>query len=317
MNQKRKYKLKIDSKNKSYAIKDSIFYKLNSKKKLAEILHTTLPKLNALRSNENYHEFMDHSGKKPRLIQKPINDLEVIHTRIASLLVRITTPSYLHSGVKLRSHITNASSHLDSEDVMTADIRSFYSSTKKTHIYNFFHKTLKASPDVSGLLAIICSFNEFVPTGSRLSMPIAFWANYPMFTKINNLALLHKLNFSLYVDDLTFSGSTIPQDFELNIRNIVKSYGHNLHPKKTNFYNKTQFKIVTGVAIKDGKLFVSNKLHKSIFQDIELWKAGGMCYFEDLHNRLVGKLNSQAQIDPKLKNKIISIRKKIREEEGA
>lgn len=38
---------------------------------------------------------------KIRKIQKPLEKLDVVHTRIASLLLRIAMPEYLHSGKKV------------------------------------------------------------------------------------------------------------------------------------------------------------------------------------------------------------------------
>ena len=102
---RKKSKLKIQSKGKAYCLTDSPLYKLSTKKRLSKILNQSTLELTALCCDAgNYSEFED-VGKngKPRKIQKPLVKLDVIHTRIASLLSRIKVPDYLHSGKKKHS----------------------------------------------------------------------------------------------------------------------------------------------------------------------------------------------------------------------
>jgi hypothetical protein len=301
-------KLKIDTRGKQYPLKDSIFYKLKSKKKLASILGFPLSKIYKLKDDSNYHCFEDFTGKKPRSIQHPIRDLEVLHTRIASLLTRIEPPEYIHSGRKGRSHITNALTHLNAEMIFATDIKSFFPSTKRSHIFHFFKRHLMTSRDVAGLMAELCTWNGVLPTGSRISMPIAFLANLPMFRELENLADKHELRFTVFVDDLTYSGKRIDGKFKEQVRKTIASYGHIMHPRKTKIYKPNDYKIVTGVALKDGTAFVTNHQHKEIYQDIEMWKAILKTHHPPLQNRLMGRLNSQSLIDPRLKNKSNSIR---------
>ncbi|MDM9376861.1 hypothetical protein [Klebsiella pneumoniae] len=125
---KKRKKLKISTKNKSYDVKDSPFYKLKTKKKLAGLLCVSVNDLSILRKDEgNYSVFEQLSKKgKPRKIQKPLEKLDVVHTRIASLLSRIALPEYLHSGRKKCSNVTNAKAHLNHEKMMTTDIKAFF-----------------------------------------------------------------------------------------------------------------------------------------------------------------------------------------------
>lgn len=74
---------------------------------------------------------------KARKIQKPLEKLELVHTRIASLLSRIALPEYLHSGKKKCSNVTNAKAHLNNEKMMTTDIKAFFPSTTRGMIFSF------------------------------------------------------------------------------------------------------------------------------------------------------------------------------------
>ncbi len=135
---KRRRKPRIKSKNKSYSLKDSPFYNLTTKKRLEKLLGKSVNELNDLLSENNYRVFFIKKNSKQREIQAPTYELDVVHTRIASLLVRLATPDYLHSGVKGRSNITNAMVHIGDHPILTMDIKKFYPSVTKKIDISFF-----------------------------------------------------------------------------------------------------------------------------------------------------------------------------------
>jgi hypothetical protein len=306
-------KLKIETNQKSYKLTDSCFYKLKRKSKLVELLNTDLPTLKKLTNDSFYNCFIDKSGKKPREIEHPLIELDRVHTRIASLLCRISQPNYMHSGTKGRSHISNASVHIGSHKVLTSDIQRFFPSTNKKMIFNFFHNSLQCSPDVSNLLADLCSCKGYLPTGSRISMPLAFWANERLFNLLDKVSVQRDIKFTVFVDDIVFSGNNIDSKFIHNVKSIISQHGHTAHPKKTKLYQASEIKIITGVAVGETKLLVANKHQKSIYQDITQWKVtqSAGIKFNTLNLRLVGKIVSQSLIDPRLKDKVRTLKSSI------
>lgn len=140
----KKSKLKIKTKGKAYPRQDSPLYNIKSKHILAKLLHCTLEDLKRLSKDDgNYKEFQeDRENKSSRKIQQPAHHLDKVHTRIASLLCRMDTPSYLHSGKKNHSNVSNALAHADQDRIgvpmMTTDIKSFFPSTTRKMIFSFF-----------------------------------------------------------------------------------------------------------------------------------------------------------------------------------
>lgn len=312
-----KSKLKIRTLGKSYQIERSAFYKLTSKNMLSKLLGVSLEEINRLLEDTNrYHEFEDRTNSdKPRAIQKPRKPLDFVQSRIASLICRIGVPDYLESGRKGHSHVTNAQAHL-SEDgipktVLITDIRRFFPSTTYKMVYDFFRSKLKCSPTVSNILSNLCTCQDFVPTGSRISMPIAYWANHSMFSELEALCQLHGIKMSVYVDDLTFSGVDVNKLFLACVRKIITRHGHEPHPKKTRIYSKDEVKVVTGVALIENVVSATNSQHLKLFQEIEAWKA-----IKDVPDaseakivkRLIGRLNSLATIDFRFRDKARSIK---------
>ena len=85
-------------------------------------------------------------------------------------------------------HVSNAKKHIGVHPLLTTDLKSFFPSTSKAIVFNFFFKKLLCSPDVSELLSNLCTYNNHIPTGSRISMPLAYWANSKMFLELNALS---------------------------------------------------------------------------------------------------------------------------------
>ncbi|MCB1949833.1 reverse transcriptase family protein [Nitrosomonas sp.] len=313
MSQKKR-RLKIDVRNKKYPIVDSCLFRLQSKRKLSEFLNTELFALKNLTDDRNYNCYIDTSGHKPREIEHPCFELDKIQTRIASLICRIAQPDYIHSGVKGRSHITNAKQHVGRHNVLTSDIQSFFPSTTQRMVFNFFYKRLQCSSDVADLLANLCTCKGHIPTGSRISMPLAFWANEPMFNLLHKVSLSQGITFTVFVDDIVFSGSSIDERFVYNIKKLISNHGHTAHPRKTKLYKAGNTKLVTGVAVDTNGLHVANRHRKNIYQDMSQWKVSKQAglQFDDLNKRIIGRMNAQSLVDYRFKDKARTLRLSIK-----
>jgi hypothetical protein len=304
-------KLKINSNSKKHSLNQSPFYKLSTKRKLIKLLGLTMSELLMSKKDINNYVVFDQVGSngKARTIQHPKDKQNEIHNRIANLLTRIELPEYLHSGRKKHSHITNAVQHLGSKKVLTTDIKSFFKSTTREMVFNFFYRILRCSSDVSDILSYVCTYNSHIPTGSQLSMPLAFWANINMFEQLDKLSNSQNAEMTVYVDDLTFSGEQVNRHFLSIVKKIIVSNGHIPHPKKTKLFNKTDLKVITGVVIKENQTLITNKQHMLIYQSFENWKG---CRDEPLiasyiTPKLLGRLNALSGIDPRLKDKAKSL----------
>jgi hypothetical protein len=173
---------------------------------------------------------------------------------------------------------------------------------------------MKCSPDVAEILAQICTCNGHIPTGSRISMPLAFWANHKMFDELKNIADTFEVTMTVYVDDITFTGSSVNKIFVGTVKKIITRHGHIMHPAKSILYHKNSIKVITGVVIKDGKALAKNEQHKNLYQDIELLKgfSGKLSPPEELVNRTLGRINSLSVIESRYKDKARSLIKLIR-----
>ena len=309
---------------KSYDLSHSPLFKIQYEKALCTILNIE-PKTikNILNQKSDYYHTAEIKAKKTRDSHTPINELQKIHHRLAQFLVRIHRPDYVYSGVKGKSYINNVQVHSHYFETFSTDISNFYPSTTQFIIFKFFRNKMQCSHQVANILAELCTLDKKLPIGSQISMILAFWANHDMFEELNQLAKIHKLMMTVYVDDITFSGTKIPAGFQQQVAQIIKKHGHLMSKKKTRLYQKYSHKEITGLIVDKTRKNLTPpnhfylELHQSlsefnkIYAEMRIGKSSILQYqLRKLHNRLMGLLNHVAQFD----NKYIPVKKHIKKQ---
>jgi RNA-directed DNA polymerase len=298
-----------------YDITQCALYKVESKARLAGLLHLSVPAVLGMAKARKYRQFWLEESvcpftgkiKKRREVQAPAEALRPLHDRIHDLLRRVAPPTYAHAAIKGKSYRSNAAAHKDSVAVVTYDLKSFYSTTSETAVFRFFADQLCCAHDIAGLFArLICVVGSdaraCLPTGSPLSPLVSIYANKPLFDALARLSKEHGLTFTCYVDDLTFSGAVIPTGFTNIVASLVKRYGHTLAATKTRTFGPGKAKHITGVVIQNGKITVPNsRFHKArkIQQAIDL--ASDRVTKILLMQKLAGLLGEAAFLDPRYK----------------
>ncbi|WP_312778374.1 reverse transcriptase family protein [Pseudescherichia sp.] len=242
-----------------------------------------------------YKEFENDSGRK---IQEPIAQLKAVHRKIGALLSRIELPPYLHSGRKKHSTLTNAESHKQATELLKLDIHKFFPSTKAAKVYKAFAEKFEMSPDVAYIMTNIVTFAGKVPTGSPISMAMAFWANKDMFDELSKLAASNTLVFTVYVDDVAFSGAKIPKGLAAQAKKCIRYHGLTSKDKKERFYASSEGKLLTGIVIQDGELKVRWAHNDSIGKEFATLAEAKDNATKIIHlEKLAGKLHAAGQVD--------------------
>lgn len=263
-----------------------LLYKCGSKRSLAKKLQVSTEQLSEISDWRKYHIF--ELEKRPgcgetRTINAPEDELKKVQGRIQHLLQRIEKPSWVYSGSKGVCHIDNAFSHEGNRYFLLADIASFYERCNREAVYRLFRDSLRCAPDVADLLATITTYERedgstLIPTGSPCSQLVAYFAYQRMFEEIAELAKSYGCQFSLYVDDLTFSSSKPirnPRNLEKELARVLKAYGHKIKWEKTGYYGADRYKLITGVALdKKGSPRIPNQLGKKIMDGMQVTLEG-------------------------------------------
>lgn len=258
-----KGKLKVITRNQCYPLHQSPFYKLSSLSKLATLLETTPAQLKFYKKFDSarYRIFTNEKG---RLIQAPSGDLYVLHNRIASLLSRIQTPTWLHSFKKGYSYNSNALQHIHARQVITFDIKSFYQHITQNKVRQFFLNDLMCSKDIAYILSKICCFDNHLATGSQVSIYLNFLANIAMFNELKNLAQARQADLSVYADDITISGNRVDMSLYNTMEKVLIRHGYEVSRHKTQRFLAYQVPIITGLAISNSKLQPRNSFYESL-----------------------------------------------------
>lgn len=299
----------LNTQGRSYSLEQSPFYKLTSLKRLFSLLDVTADDL-------PFFEYRQSFSQRGRKLETPEEDLSKIHHRIASLFSRIQTPDYLHSTKKGYSYRSNALVHLNSNTVLHTDIKHFFPSITRQKIAYFFRNELHCSSKVAEIIAKLCTTEEgFLPSGSQVSLPLAFWVNCRMFEALHQWAAENNLQMTLYVDDMTFSGESIPKGFLKEIKAIIYRHGLKINKSKTKIVTNSCHPIeITGIILKQNTFFPPARQYQKLHLALKLWNEllhkKEMEGFLSVHkSRLIGMLNHFAQFDPKYQNIKKSIEK--------
>lgn len=266
--------------------KNCELYKIKRKRDLFILLHIDENKL-----NEELYKYKVCIKDKKRLLEKPSEELKKIQRNILYKLYQLDFPQYVFSGIKGRSAFGNAIYHINCKYMLKLDMSKFFPNTHRNNIYEFFKDKLKMSSDVSSICTDIVTVNyekedveidyevydflkrkkikntNHLPSGTPTSQILSYLANIDMFDKIIEYTKKHKLQCSIYVDDITISSSNryITKKEESEIKRIIKKHKHNLSKEKTIRYSVNEFKKVTGVVIDpNNRLVIPNKIKSKI-----------------------------------------------------
>lgn len=306
-----------------YAIHQSPLYKVGSKKRLAAVLSVPLADLLLLArlGDENYREWLlppkrseELAGMaKPgsRVIQQPKILLATIQKRIATLLARIEKPDYVYSATKRRTYLHNALVHANAPVACKVDIKSFYTQVPARAVRSFFEGDLKCPPDIARILTALCTKSTHLPTGGAASPLLSFFACMAMFDSIAALARTHELNFSLYVDDMAFSGNVIPPVFIPLVNRELRVAGYRGH--KICHYGVGQVKVITGVALgANGIAALTNRRRtKMRMFESAFWATEDPDHMRILGQALVGQYREADRVVPGSKYRAERIRSRM------
>jgi retron-type reverse transcriptase len=254
---------------KQYPLHQSPIYFLKSKKKLAKLLHISQTKLENLTVSENNYIEQDRFNLKKKKffrVEEPKSILKQVQKRIGELLKRIEVPSYIHAPAKGRSYISNAKAHINGAVVRSLDIEQYFPSAQSQRVYWFFHKQMECSSDVAAILTKLCTFKNHLPTGSPSSPVLSYFAHLDMWDAINQLVESDGCTLTVYMDDVTISGSSVSDKLMWQIKKQFDRCGLRDSRKKEKHYMGSKPREITGIIIKDGKLILPNSQHRKMYE---------------------------------------------------
>ncbi|NEO87766.1 MAG: RNA-directed DNA polymerase [Spirulina sp. SIO3F2] len=246
----------------------------------------------------SYSERSIQQGDKQRIIEEPSIKLKKAQKRLKALLGRIIIPNFVHNLGYRRSYVTNARSHVNGCIVKSLDIKKFFPSTPSRKVYYFFYSFLQCPTDIAAILTKLVTYKGHLPTGSPSSSVIAYYAYLDMWNNIEAISKSSGCTLTIYADDITVSGSTIPKGLIWEIKKQIHKHGLDYH--KSKFYEGKKPKSITGVITLQGQLKAQHCQHLKRYNlKKELKENQDKKYKEKLIQKL-GGINAQIEYIRKL-----------------
>jgi hypothetical protein len=246
---------------KRYPLECSPLYRLRGKTKFETVIGLQWDAVPHLLDVKHYRVWLN---KKRREIQAPYGRLERVHRRIGQLLTRIELPNYVYSQ-KGRSYADNARAHRGDAPLIKTDISCFYPNVTRQAVFRMFVDVFECAVDVAHRLSDICCYKQaYLPTGSALSGRVAFFAKRDMFDEIARVAQDIGCTLTVYVDDMTISGSAATKTLLGTVRQIISRHGLLTKGKKSKTYASGAIKMVTGAIVVRDEIRLPNARHLNI-----------------------------------------------------
>jgi RNA-directed DNA polymerase len=239
-----------------------------------------------------------------RLISSPYPTLAYIQKIILSdFLDHVEISSKAFAYVKNKNAIKHAEYHCKSDELLTLDIKDFFPSITRQHVFNVF-SSLGLPNSSSNYLSYLCTLEDKLPQGACTSPTLSNIIFLPSDNRLDKLAASYGLTYSRYADDLAFSGPKISKSIIGLIKIILRENGFEINEGKTKLKLNGYKKILTGVSITNKKLKAPKKFKRQLraeVYELEKFKSNlfKMSNFSPVaYERIIGKLNYLLQIEP-------------------
>lgn len=305
--------MSLQHKQATYTLRDTPFFRLRTRKKLADVLMVSLATLERILAEPDLYERQwKHKKHKDswlrdqppaeishlyRPIDIPDKALKAVQSRIAKLLSRVTPPDWLFSPVKGRSYVDNAARHRGARAFWLLDIENYFPSCTANNVAHFFRKVLECSPDVTAILVKVATQGACLPQGSPCSPILAYYSNLDMWLAISKIVADAELTHSVYADDITISGLLVRKDTIWSIKKTVHKHGLQIKVAKEVSLIDTPADI-TGVIVKGGQTTLPNRQLKRLFElRSERHRAKSAFVKSALDRQIAGRLAQQRQVE--------------------
>jgi RNA-directed DNA polymerase len=174
----------------------------------------------------------------------------------------VVNPHYMGTYYNI---VGNAKVHTQKKVVLNIDLKDFFPSISAKRVKDLFASSyFNFNDQIANALALLSTYQGKLPIGAPTSPVISNFVCLSLDHDLSAFCKVHKLAFSRYADDLTFSSDIpISTDQILDIINIIKKNQFKINEKKLRLKTNNRKQIVTGLTVNE-KVNVDRKLLKKI-----------------------------------------------------
>lgn len=248
-------------------------------------------------NNYRIEQIKKKNGKK-RTIYIPSLFLKEIQKKILhNILEKMDVSIYAKAYRKGFSLVDNTKGHVDNNLILKLDIYKFFDNISFEDVYGIFYQ--KYSKSISVLLASLCTYTGFLPQGTPTAAYLSNLVLKDFDYLVGEWCCEHKIAYTRYSDDMTFSGDINVSEVVNFIKTCLKKYGFRLNYDKICLVGKNQTQKVTGLVVNE-KVNIDRKYRKRIRQEMyyikkygirEHLKFLGISNKDRYLNSLIGRIN--------------------------
>jgi hypothetical protein len=192
-----------------------------------------------------------------RVIHKPSRELRTIQDRLKRFLLDpLVLPEHMMGGVRGCTIKENARAHLGAPVLVNLDLKQCFSYTTQRKVYRVFTERLGCIPDVAHVLTQLTTVAGHAPEGAPTSTGLVNLALLGMYRDLEALAGELGLEFTMWVDDITFSGRRAREAIDRAVE-IVRSHGYRVNAGKKRVSSQRTVMEVTGIQVNGRTLGVT------------------------------------------------------------
>ena len=292
----------------------NVFYQVRTRRRLAEILQCSVGALKALKTrSQKYRRLWKHKeydtlpwlkvAPAPELesLYRPIDipspDIKRMQGRVGSLLSGIDPPRFLFSPVKGLSYVHNAAVHRGAKCFWMLDIEKYFPSCREARVAWFFRTRMRCSEDVTAILVQLTTHEGALPQGAPSSPILSYFSNLGMWDEVARAVDQFGCNFSVYADDITLSGQTVPKALVWKIKEIIFSHGLTLNGGKEHSLVHSPADI-TGVIVDWDELKWPHRHRRRLIElEKERKHVKAPHLRRSLENQIAGRLAQRKQVE--------------------
>lgn len=257
--------------------------------------------------NYFYRDFQvaKKNGSK-RLISEPLPSLKEIQIWILrNILYKVPISAFAKAYRPTVTLLENLRFHKNQSKVFTLDLENFFPSIPVEAVENEFLK-LGYSRIVSKLLSRLCTRNGTLPQGAPTSPYLSNLVFKEADTAIAAYCKEHKIRYTRYADDMSFSGDFDEIELLQKVTETVEKMGLRINAKKTKLMTPGMRQIVTGVVVNQKPQVIfhkRNELRQALYY-IQKFGFEEHREYKEINQKnylehLLGKINFVLQINPK------------------
>jgi RNA-directed DNA polymerase len=228
-----------------------------------------------------------------RRIDAPIGLLRDLQERLAPILQSAyDAHPGAHGFIKSRGVLTNAKGHTGQRLVLNIDLEDFFPSINFGRVRGLFMaQPFLVGPSAAAVLAQICTHRNGLPQGAPTSPALSNFIAASLDRRMARLAKDHKLRYSRYADDITFSTNqpTFPpgvaaleQSAEKMrvhpgeaLERAVESAGFSINLRKVRLQAHSVRQSVTGIVV-NRSVNVERKRIRRVRAMLHAWRKFGL-----------------------------------------